>query len=87
MYPAGFCKNDKNHDTYLQVEAWSVEEGEEGDGRKVGEAKFAIYPRTNHPKVNVYADVEENMFRKDDVSAVYPLTLTAHKNSFFIIFC
>ena len=45
-----------------------MDEGEEGGGKKVGEAKFAIYPRTNHPKVNVYADMEEHMFRKDDVS-------------------
>jgi hypothetical protein len=54
---------------YLQLEAFAVEEGEdESTARKVGEANFAIFPRTNHPKVNVYADMEENMFRKEDVS-------------------
>nr|XP_022315826.1 coiled-coil domain-containing protein 33-like isoform X2 [Crassostrea virginica] len=54
--PVGFCKNDKNHDVYLLVEAFSLP-SDGGMGRKVGEGKFAIYPRPNAPRIK--ADVEE----------------------------
>ncbi|KAJ8318783.1 hypothetical protein KUTeg_003874 [Tegillarca granosa] len=48
--PPGFCVNDKNHDVYLLVEALSVKATKT---KKVGEGKFAIYPRPNAPKMKI----------------------------------
>ena len=64
---AGFCKNDKNHDVYLLVEAFSLPDNDEDMGKKVGEGKVAIYPRTNAPRPNHAASPGDDIYRYDDV--------------------
>ena len=59
---SGFCKNDKNHDVHLVVEAFVAANTSAGRGRKVGEGKFAIYPRTNAPRMNLYAEPGEDYY-------------------------
>ncbi|XP_025091003.1 coiled-coil domain-containing protein 33-like isoform X2 [Pomacea canaliculata] len=64
--PKGFCKNDKNHDVYLLLEAFSLPEDEEDTGQKVGEGKVAIYPRTNAPRTNHAVSPGGDMYRFTD---------------------
>ena len=65
---SGFCKHDSNHDVFLLVEAYEQPTGgDQSRGRRVGEAKFAIYPRTNAPKVNVKAPAGKDMYRASNV--------------------
>ena len=64
---AGFCKNDKNHDVYLLVEAFSLPDNDEDMGKKVGEGKVAIYPRTNAPRPNHAASPGDDIYRYDDI--------------------
>ncbi|KAK6170398.1 hypothetical protein SNE40_018803 [Patella caerulea] len=65
--PRGFCKNDKNHDVYLLLEAFTLPDNDHDMGKKVGEGKFAIYPRTNAPRINMNVEVNENMYHYTDV--------------------
>ncbi|KAK7113750.1 coiled-coil domain-containing protein 33-like [Littorina saxatilis] len=65
--PKGFCKNDKNHDVYLLVEAFSLPPNSEGSGKKVGEGKVAIYPRTNAPRPNHSASPGQDIYRYDGI--------------------
>ncbi|KAK7506446.1 hypothetical protein BaRGS_00002558 [Batillaria attramentaria] len=68
LWPSsGFCKNDKNHDVYLLVEAFSLPDNDEDMGKKMGEGKVAIYPRTNAPRANHAASPGEDMYRYTDV--------------------
>nr|XP_011448979.2 coiled-coil domain-containing protein 33 isoform X3 [Crassostrea gigas] len=64
--PVGFCKNDKNHDVYLLVEAFSLP-SDGGMGRKVGEGKFAIYPRPNAPRIKADVEPGEDFYNYTDV--------------------
>ncbi|KAJ8417601.1 hypothetical protein AAFF_G00224440 [Aldrovandia affinis] len=62
--PKGFCKNDKNHDVRLRVEAVRLTDSQaaEGGGTRVGEGFFAIFPRTDAPRINMYAGREEELY-------------------------
>ncbi|XP_061192460.1 coiled-coil domain-containing protein 33-like isoform X1 [Saccostrea echinata] len=64
--PVGFCKNDKNHDLYLLVEAFNLPNNG-GMGKKVGEGKFAIYPRPNAPKIKANVEPGEDFYNYTDV--------------------
>lgn len=63
---SGFCKNDKMHDVYLLVEAY-VQPKNGGKSRKVGEGKFAIYPRPNAPRIKANVDPGEDFYRYTDI--------------------
>lgn len=62
----GFCKNDSKHDVYLLVEAFEAK----SNRRRVGEAKYGIYPRTNAPKANLYAPLGEDMYHATDYMTI-----------------
>ncbi|KFZ63433.1 Coiled-coil domain-containing protein 33, partial [Antrostomus carolinensis] len=70
--PRGFCKNDKNHDVRLHIEALSFPGRAESmrRSRRVGEAFFAIYPRTNQPQMKLSAGKEEDWYRYSAVMAL-----------------
>ncbi|XP_058850981.1 coiled-coil domain-containing protein 33 isoform X1 [Acipenser ruthenus] len=68
--PQGFCKNDKNHDVRLKIEALRVTDSQVKNGTKVGEAFFAIYPRTNTPRINLYARKEEELYHYSNIMAL-----------------
>ncbi|XP_015685674.1 tyrosine-protein kinase Src-1-like [Protobothrops mucrosquamatus] len=66
--PHCFCKNDKNHDARLRIEALR----QRGSlllktSVKTGEAFFAIYPRTNQPRMNLFASKDEDLYRYSDI--------------------
>ncbi|XP_039193493.1 coiled-coil domain-containing protein 33 isoform X3 [Crotalus tigris] len=68
ILPKGFCKNDKNHDARLRIEALR----QRGSlllktSVKTGEAFFAIYPRTNQPRMNLFASKDEDLYRYSDI--------------------
>ncbi|GFO32173.1 coiled-coil domain-containing protein 33-like [Plakobranchus ocellatus] len=65
--PEGFCKHDRNHDVYLLVEAFSLPQDMSSTGKKCGEGKVAIYPRTNAPRTNYIAAPGEDMYRHTQV--------------------
>ncbi|CAG5122724.1 unnamed protein product, partial [Candidula unifasciata] len=65
--PAGFCKNDRNHDVYLHLEAFSLPTNDVDTGKKTGEGKIAIYPRTNAPRTNHLVSPGEDMYRHTTV--------------------
>ncbi|XP_075620982.1 coiled-coil domain-containing protein 33 [Balearica regulorum gibbericeps] len=71
--PRGFCKNDKNHDVRLHVEALRFPGRAQRmmkRSRLVGEAFFAIYPRTNQPRMKVSAGRDEDWYRYSAVMAL-----------------
>ncbi|XP_061206000.1 coiled-coil domain-containing protein 33 [Neopsephotus bourkii] len=70
--PRGFCKNDKNHDVRLHIEALRIPQRAEGLGRsrQVGEAFFAIYPRPNQPHMKLSARRDEDWYRYSAVMAL-----------------
>ncbi|XP_041075458.1 coiled-coil domain-containing protein 33-like isoform X2 [Polyodon spathula] len=68
--PQGFCKNDKNHDVRLKIEALRVPDSQVKNGTKVGEAFFAIYPRTNAPRINLYARKDEELYHYSNIMAL-----------------
>uniref|UniRef100_H3AGQ8 Uncharacterized protein n=1 Tax=Latimeria chalumnae TaxID=7897 RepID=H3AGQ8_LATCH len=68
--PKGFCKNDKNHDVRLRIEALRVKGSSVKNGKKAGEAFFAIYPRTNQPRTNLYAKKEEDLYNYSSIMAL-----------------
>ncbi|XP_058264696.1 coiled-coil domain-containing protein 33-like [Hemibagrus wyckioides] len=61
-----FCKNDRNHDVRLKVEAIRVTDSEV----KAGEGFFAIYPRTNAPQIDLYAEPGEELYQYSGVMAL-----------------
>ncbi|KAH9512887.1 hypothetical protein Btru_036881, partial [Bulinus truncatus] len=65
--PAGFCKNDRNHDVYLLFEAFYLPSNNQDNGKKMGEGKVAIYPRTNAPRTNHAVNPGEDMYRHTQV--------------------
>ncbi|XP_054693395.1 coiled-coil domain-containing protein 33 [Grus americana] len=71
--PRGFCKNDKNHDARLRVEALRFPGRAERmtkRSRLVGEAFFAIYPRTNQPRMKVSAGRDEDWYHYSAMMAL-----------------
>ncbi|KFP84049.1 Coiled-coil domain-containing protein 33, partial [Acanthisitta chloris] len=70
--PRGFCKNDKNHDVRLHIEALRFPGRAERlrRGRQVGEAFFAIYPRPNQPRLKLSARRNEDWYRYSSVLAL-----------------
>ncbi|KAM6425881.1 coiled-coil domain-containing protein 33-like isoform 1-T2 [Liasis olivaceus] len=67
ILPKGFCKNDKNHDARLRIEALRLHGSFLKTSVKTGEAFFAIYPRTNQPRMNLFASKEEDLYRYSDI--------------------
>ncbi|XP_021263080.1 coiled-coil domain-containing protein 33 isoform X2 [Numida meleagris] len=67
--PRGFCKNDKNHDVRLRIEALHCP-GTPLRRRRVGEAFFAIYPRPDQPRVKLLAGRDEDWYRYSAVLAL-----------------
>ncbi|BFZ18023.1 hypothetical protein BsWGS_21062 [Bradybaena similaris] len=72
--PAGFCKNDRNHDVYLLLEAFSLPSNDVDSGKKMGEGKMAIYPRTNAPRTNHTVSPGEDMYRHTTVVSLLRAT-------------
>ncbi|XP_059680090.1 coiled-coil domain-containing protein 33 [Gavia stellata] len=68
--PRGFCKNDKNHDVRLRIEALHFPGRAERMSRQVGEAFFAIYPRTNQPRMKLSAGRDEDWYHYSAVMAL-----------------
>ncbi|NWU53323.1 CCD33 protein, partial [Dromas ardeola] len=70
--PRGFCKNDKNHDVRLHIEALCFPGRAERTrrNRQVGEAFFAIYPRTNQPRMKLSAGRDEDWYRYSAIVAL-----------------
>ncbi|NXJ81350.1 CCD33 protein, partial [Trogon melanurus] len=70
--PRGFCKNDKNHDVRLHVKALHFPGRAERmrRSRQVGEAFFAIYPRTNQPRMRLSAGKDEDWYHYSAVMAL-----------------
>ncbi|NWQ59692.1 CCD33 protein, partial [Neopipo cinnamomea] len=70
--PRGFCKNDKNHDVRLHIEALRFSRRAERlrRGRQVGEAFFAIYPRPDQPRLKLSARRNEDWYRYSAVVAL-----------------
>ncbi|KFP27763.1 Coiled-coil domain-containing protein 33, partial [Colius striatus] len=70
--PKGFCKNDKNHDVRLRIEALHFPRKAERmrRSRPVGEAFFAIYPRTNQPRIKLSATRDEDWYNYSAVLAL-----------------
>ncbi|WAQ97311.1 CCD33-like protein [Mya arenaria] len=69
-FPKGFFKNDKNFDVYILVEAFTTADTTQGKGRKVGEGKFAIYPRPNAPRMKLYAEPGEDYYNYTNVMSL-----------------
>ncbi|XP_035191242.1 coiled-coil domain-containing protein 33 isoform X2 [Oxyura jamaicensis] len=67
--PRGFCKNDKNHDVRLRIEALRSP-GSPARRRRVGEAFFAIYPRPPQPRTKPPAGRDEDWYRCSAVAAL-----------------
>uniref|UniRef100_A0A8C0AQI8 C2 domain-containing protein n=1 Tax=Buteo japonicus TaxID=224669 RepID=A0A8C0AQI8_9AVES len=72
ILPRGFCKNDNNHDVRLHIEALHFPGRAERmrRSRQVGEAFFAIYPRTNQPRMKLSARKDEDWYRYSSVMAL-----------------
>uniref|UniRef100_A0A674I8C1 Coiled-coil domain containing 33 n=1 Tax=Terrapene triunguis TaxID=2587831 RepID=A0A674I8C1_9SAUR len=68
--PKGFCKNDKNHDVRLRIEALRLYGPSLKSSLRAGEAFFAIYPRTNQPRMNLFARKDEYLYRYSDIMAL-----------------
>ncbi|XP_040456158.1 coiled-coil domain-containing protein 33 [Falco naumanni] len=68
--PRGFCKNDKNHDVRLHIEALHFPRRAERMSRQVGRAFFAIYPRPNQPRMKLSARKDEDWYRYSAVMAL-----------------
>ncbi|KAM6388110.1 LOW QUALITY PROTEIN: coiled-coil domain-containing protein 33 [Pluvialis apricaria] len=68
--PRGFCKNDKNHDVRLHIKALYFPGRAERMSRQVGEAFFAIYPRTNQPRMKLSAGRDEDWYHYSAVMAL-----------------
>ncbi|XP_067161904.1 coiled-coil domain-containing protein 33 [Apteryx mantelli] len=66
--PKGFCKNDGDHDARLRIEALRFRGAAGEGGRRAGEAFFAIYPRPNQPRMNLFAGRHEDLYRYHGVA-------------------
>lgn len=54
----------------MLVEAYTTQDSPSGKGRKVGEGKFAIYPRPNAPRMKLYAEPGEDYYHYTDVMSL-----------------
>ncbi|EMP35700.1 Coiled-coil domain-containing protein 33 [Chelonia mydas] len=68
--PKGFCKNDKNHDVRLRIEALQLRGPSLKSSLRAGEAFFAIYPRTNQPRMNLFAGKDEDLYHYSNIMAL-----------------
>ncbi|KAL8196920.1 UNVERIFIED_CONTAM: hypothetical protein K2H54_001902 [Gekko kuhli] len=68
--PKGFCKNDKHHDARLRIEALRLRGSLLKSQEKAGEGFFAIYPRTNQPRMNLFASRDEDLYSYSDIMAL-----------------
>ncbi|KAJ8271972.1 hypothetical protein COCON_G00108310 [Conger conger] len=74
--PKGFCKNDKNHDVRLRVEAMRLPDSQppsataEQGGARAGEGFFAIFPRTDAPRINLFAGRDDELYRYSGIMAL-----------------
>ncbi|CAM4623508.1 unnamed protein product [Caretta caretta] len=68
--PKGFCKNDKNHDVRLRIEALQLCGPSLKSSLRAGEAFFAIYPRTNQPRMNLFAGKDEDLYHYSNIMAL-----------------
>ncbi|KAJ8335481.1 hypothetical protein SKAU_G00388230 [Synaphobranchus kaupii] len=74
--PKGFCKNDKNHDVRLRVEAVRLPDSQspsatvEGGRARAGEGFFAIFPRTDAPRINLFAGRDEELYHYSGIMAL-----------------
>ena len=51
----------------MLLEAYVLPDNDHDMGKKVGEGKFAIYPRTNAPRINLNVEPGDDMYRYTDV--------------------
>ncbi|XP_075713869.1 coiled-coil domain-containing protein 33 [Rhinoderma darwinii] len=70
ILPKGLCKNDKHHDVRLCIDVLKYGSGTPKDGKKVGQALFAIYPRPNQPRINLRAAPFEPLYKYQGVLAL-----------------
>ncbi|KFM07252.1 Coiled-coil domain-containing protein 33, partial [Aptenodytes forsteri] len=70
--PRGFCKNDNKNHVRLHIEALNFPRRAERmrRSRQVGKAFFAIYPRTNQPRMKLSARRDEDWYRYSAVMAL-----------------
>ncbi|KAM9311809.1 coiled-coil domain-containing protein 33 [Gastrophryne carolinensis] len=70
VLPKGLCKNDKHHDVRLSIDVLKLGKVPFKSGKKVGQALFAIYPRTNQPRINLRAAPFEPLYNYQGVLAL-----------------
>lgn len=54
----------------LKVEAILLSDSGAGEGTKAGEGFFAIYPRTNAPRINLFASPDEELYQYSGIMAL-----------------
>ena len=62
------------------MEAYEKFDDPSRNDKRVGEAKFGIYPRTNNPRVNLYVVPEADMYRTTDVMTLLRTLSTENIN-------
>ncbi|XP_068128677.1 coiled-coil domain-containing protein 33 isoform X2 [Hyperolius riggenbachi] len=70
VLPKGLCKNDKHHDVRLSIDVLKLSAGPLKSGKKVGQALFAIYPRTNQPRISLRAAPFEPLYNYHGILAL-----------------
>ncbi|XP_053319700.1 uncharacterized protein LOC128491403 [Spea bombifrons] len=70
ILPQGLCKNDKHHDVRLCIDVLKFGGNFPNKGRKVGQAIFAIYPRTNQPRINLRAGPFQPLYNYQGILAL-----------------
>ncbi|KAM4675967.1 LOW QUALITY PROTEIN: coiled-coil domain-containing protein 33 [Discoglossus pictus] len=70
ILPKGLCKNDKQHDVRLCIDVLKYASDDLHKGRQVGQALFAIYPRTNQPRINLRAGPFQPLYNYQGVLAL-----------------
>ncbi|XP_040198950.1 coiled-coil domain-containing protein 33 [Rana temporaria] len=70
VLPKGLCKNDKHHDVRLSIDVLKFGTGLLKSSKIVGQALFAIYPRTNQPRINLRAAPFEPLYNYQGVLAL-----------------
>ncbi|KAM4748953.1 coiled-coil domain-containing protein 33 [Rhinophrynus dorsalis] len=70
ILPKGLCKNDKHHDVRLSIDVLKFHGNSLKGGKKVGQALFAIYPRTNQPRINLRAAPFQPLYNYQGVLAL-----------------
>ncbi|XP_063782523.1 coiled-coil domain-containing protein 33 [Pseudophryne corroboree] len=70
ILPKGLCKNDKHHDVRLRIDVLKYGTTPLQGGKTVGQALFAIYPRTNQPRINLRAEPYQPLYNYQGVLAL-----------------